>query len=81
MSCNGICNFCSTPCFRGIVENVVNEVQEQSVLQDVNSTEDMSSQARSVISEQETGLSLVENIGTYEVSKGIFGRQKVRRVK
>jgi hypothetical protein len=63
------------------VENVVNEAQEQSTLLDVNSTEDVSSQARSVISEQETGLSLVENIGTYEVSKGIFGRQKVRRVK
>jgi hypothetical protein len=69
------------PCFRGVVENVVNEVQEQSTLQDVNSTEGVSSQTRSVISEQETGLSLVENIGTYEVSKGIFGRQKVRRVK
>lgn len=81
MFCNGICNFCSMPCFRGVVENVVNEVQEQSTLQDVNSTEGVSSQTRSVISEQETGLSLVENIGTYEVSKGVFGRQKVRRVK
>jgi hypothetical protein len=63
------------------VENVVNEVQEQSTLLDVNSTEGVNSPARSVIPEQETGLSLVENIGTYEVSKGIFGRQKVRRVK
>lgn len=81
MFCNGICNFCSTPCFRGVVENVVNEVQEQSTLQNVNSTEGVSSQTRSVIPEQETGLSLVKNIGTYEVSKGIFGRQKVRRVK
>lgn len=81
MSCNGICNFCSTPCFRGVVENVVNEVQEQSTLQNVNITEDVSSQSRSVVPEQETGLSLVKNIGTYEVSKGIFGRQKIRRVK
>lgn len=81
MSCNGICNFCSTPCFRGVVENVVNEVQEQSTPQDVNNTEDVSSQSRSVVPEQETGLSLVENVGSYEVSKGIFGKQKVRRVK
>lgn len=29
----------------------------------------------------ETGLAVVENVGTYEVTTNIFGKQKVRKVK
>jgi tRNA A37 methylthiotransferase MiaB len=66
MSCNGICAFCSTPCFRGVVE-VKTEVKKKVAVEEKPVSE--------------TGLAVVENVGTYEVVKSVFGKEKVRRVK
>lgn len=70
MSCNGICAFCSTPCFRGVVEvktEVKTEVKKKVAVEEKPVSE--------------TGLAVVENVGTYEVVKSVFGKEKVRRVK
>lgn len=70
MSCNGICAFCSTPCFRGVVEaktEVKTEAKQKVAVEEKPVSE--------------TGLAVVENVGTYEVVKSVFGKEKVRRVK
>lgn len=65
MSCNGICSFCSTPCYRGVVE--IKEEKDNVTVEET--------------SLPETGLAIIENVGTYEVVKTVFGKEKVRRVK
>lgn len=71
MACNGVCVFCSIPCFRGEVKTFT--PQEEERLSEVFDNTDVSSESKN-------GLAVVENIGTYEVVRNIFGKEKVRKV-
>lgn len=65
MYCNGICPFCTFPCKKEVVINPRTEEATDKV-----SVQDGSNLPTAV-----------ENIGTFEVVKSVFGKEKVRKVK
>lgn len=69
MQCSGVCAVCSNPCFRGEVPSRPSQEVEEKL-----------SQFFEEPPKTENGLAVVENIGTYEVVKNIFGKEKVRKV-
>lgn len=69
MFCNGLCNLCSAPCFRGEQKEIV----QNDFVQSKAETE----QTEKVAAER--GLAVPETV-KYEVVKNIFGKEKVRRV-
>lgn len=78
MQCNGFCGICPNPCYRGEVP--------KSQLQDFAdplplSKKEIEGAEKAFDAPSETGLAVVENAGTFEVTKNIFGKEKVRRVK
>lgn len=87
MECNGICSICSNPCFRGEVkgnqENIspITSEEEKGASEAFDSARTTSSVGTLQNEPSETGLSVVENVGTFEVKTNIFGKQKVRKVK
>ena len=73
MNCSGLCSLCFAPCFRGksVNENVLqNKPEENKVGETVESK---------TVLQEETGLSVPT--AEYVVTKNIFGKEKVRRVK
>lgn len=73
MNCSGLCSLCFAPCFRGksVNEKVLqNKPIEDKVAETVESK---------TVLQEETGLSIPT--AEYVVTKNIFGKEKVRRVK
>ena len=76
--CCGYCGICPAPCYRGEVP--------RSQLQDFAdplplSKKEIIGAEKAFDAPLETGLAVVENVGSFEVTKNIFGKEKVRRVK
>lgn len=71
MDCSGICSICHTPCFRGEIS--LSPEEEDGISKAFDSP-------ISITKSESTDLSVIENIGEYEVVKR-FGKEKVRKVK
>lgn len=73
MSCSGLCSLCFAPCFRGKTANTeaVQNFKEESKVAETVETKS--------VPQEETGLSIPT--AEYVVTKNIFGKEKVRRVK
>lgn len=76
--CSGFCSICAVPCYRGEIP--------RSQLQDFAdpvplSKKEIEGAEKAFDAPVETGLAVVEDAGTFEVTKSIFGKEKVRRVK
>lgn len=65
MFCNGNCSFCSAPCRKEII------IEKKKVTTD---------KAPAVFNDEKLP-SVVENAGTFEVVKSVFGKEKVRKIK
>lgn len=74
-----------TPCFRGEVNaSPALSSEEEAGASKAFDTAETSvnvDKLQEDIIQPETGLSIIEDIPTYEVTKNIFGIEKVRRVK
>lgn len=73
MNCSGLCSLCFAPCFRGkgVKEKVLQlEPKENKEIETIESK---------TVLQEETGLSIPS--AEYVVTKNIFGKEKVRRVK
>lgn len=79
--CNGFCSVCPNPCYRGEIRGKQRELEGipsnlERKLSDVFDNAEVS-----VPQSSEKGLAVVENAGTYEVRKSVFGKEKVRKLK
>ena len=73
MNCSGLCSLCFAPCFRGKSVNkkvLQTEPKENKEIETIESK---------MVLQEETGLSIPS--AEYVVTKNIFGKEKVRRVK
>lgn len=79
MQCNGgFCSICQTPCYRGELPRS----QSQDFAEPLPlSKKEIEGAEKAFDAPVETGLAVVENVGTFEVVKSKFGKEKVRRVK
>ena len=77
MECNGFCSICPNPCFRGEIKGKLEEISPISPTEEEKASEIFDS----AVPPTETGLSVVEDVGSYEVRKNIFGKEKVVRIK
>lgn len=73
--CSSVCAFCPNPCYRGEIRGNQEKISPISPNEIQGISDAFDTPATS-----ETGLSVVENIGTFEVVKNIFGKEKVRKV-
>lgn len=73
MNCNGLCSLCFAPCFRG--KNVNEKASQAKTIE----SEVVKAVESKTVSQEETGLSIPS--AEYVVTKNIFGKEKVRRVK
>lgn len=90
MTCNGICFICPNPCFRGEIKgnqekvSPISSQEEEGASRAFDSavtTKDVGILQNMDVQPEETGLSVVENIGSYEVKRNIFGKEVVRKIK
>lgn len=80
MQCNGICSICTSPCFRGEIRGN-QETVSPNLEAKLSEVFDAPITSAEKTEPSETGLVVLEYVPTYEVTKNIFGKEKVRRVK
>ena len=91
MHCNGLCSICGYGCYVGDIKNKENRVLNTKNVEKLQKL-DLKTQYSEVEISPSTSIELqnemklnevavVESVGTYEVTKNIFGKEKVRKVK
>lgn len=73
MNCSGLCSLCFAPCFRG------KSVKEKVLQPESEENKEIETVESKMVLQEETGLSIPS--AEYVVTKNIFGKEKVRRVK
>lgn len=73
MNCSGLCTLCFAPCFRG------KSVNNKDVQTSIPESKEAQTVESKTVTQEETGLSVPS--AEYVVTKNIFGKEKVRRVR
>lgn len=88
--CSGICSICNNRCYIGEIKvnqekiSPISPEEEEGASKAFDSAvsdENVVTLQKSDVQTEETGLSVVENIGSYEVKRNIFGKEVVRKIK
>lgn len=86
MVCNGFCRMCPNPCPHTVIINkaaqTVSKEEEKGASEAFDKPVIQVEDAEVIeIKAEDRGLAVVDNTSTYQVTKNIFGKERVRKVK